>query len=66
MTGYYDSESAEKCSKISEQHEKFYTDLKERRQKSNEHHHTYTDQLNSLVSQYQEKITQHSNKFQAE
>lgn len=66
MTGYYDSESAEKCSKISEQHENFYTDLKERREKSNNYYNAYTDQLNSLVSQYQEKITQHSNKFQTE
>ena len=66
MTGYYDSESAEKCSNISAQHEKFYTDLKARREKSNNYYNAYTTQLNSLVSQCQEKITQHSNKFQAE
>lgn len=66
MAAYYDSEGANKCSVMSEEQGKFYTDLKERRAQGDQQYSAYAEKFSSLSSQFQEKISQHSTKFESD
>ena len=66
MAEYYDQEGAQKCTKVSEAHEKFYTDLKERVSKGDQAYTSYAEKRDALHQKFQEKITHHKEKFSSD